>query len=78
MIKDNNFLEPAFASNLPLYNVQLQCTGNSSLTVSVPVMSVEKPKGKLIILDIFLNFPLMGWLDWLEITNLYNSMLSSS
>ncbi|XP_023531950.1 ABC transporter A family member 7-like isoform X2 [Cucurbita pepo subsp. pepo] len=44
MIKDNNFLEPAFASNLPLYNVQLQCTGNSSLTVSVPVMSVEKPK----------------------------------
>lgn len=45
MTENNNFLEPAFASNLPLYNVQLQCTENSSLTVPVPVLSVEKPQG---------------------------------
>lgn len=45
MTENNNFLEPAFASNLPLYNGQLQCTGNSSLTVPVPVLSVEKPQG---------------------------------
>ncbi|KAG6587528.1 ABC transporter A family member 7, partial [Cucurbita argyrosperma subsp. sororia] len=44
MTENNNFLEPAFASNLPLYNVQLQCTGNTSRTVSVPVLSVEKPQ----------------------------------
>lgn len=44
MTENNNFLEPAFASNLPLYNVQLQCTENSSLTVPVPVLSVEKPQ----------------------------------
>lgn len=46
MTENNNFLEPAFASDLPLYNVQLQCTRNSSLTVPFPVLSVAKAQGK--------------------------------
>ncbi|TYJ98619.1 ABC transporter A family member 7-like [Cucumis melo var. makuwa] len=41
MTENNNFLEPAFASDLPLYNVQLQCTRNSSLTVPFPIRCVQ-------------------------------------
>ncbi|XP_024025302.1 ABC transporter A family member 7 [Morus notabilis] len=37
-----NFLDPAFYSGLPLYNLQRQCTQNSTYSVSVPVMTFER------------------------------------
>ncbi|CAM8881361.1 unnamed protein product [Rhodiola kirilowii] len=34
-----NFLEPAFFSNFPLYNIQSQCTSNSTLTIPIQIAS---------------------------------------
>ncbi|KAF3437771.1 hypothetical protein FNV43_RR20527 [Rhamnella rubrinervis] len=41
MPQQNNFLDPAFYSGLPIYNVQRQCTQNSTFSVQVPVASTE-------------------------------------
>uniref|UniRef100_A0A7N0V1R9 ABC transporter domain-containing protein n=1 Tax=Kalanchoe fedtschenkoi TaxID=63787 RepID=A0A7N0V1R9_KALFE len=34
-----NFLEPAFFSNLPIYNILSQCTSNSTLTIPIQISS---------------------------------------
>lgn len=41
-----NFLDPAFASGLPLYAVQRQCTQNSTFSVTVDVLGSEIEEGK--------------------------------
>lgn len=46
MPETTNFLDPAFYSGLPLYNLQRQCTENSTYSVSVPVMTFERQQGK--------------------------------
>ncbi|XP_042521053.1 ABC transporter A family member 7-like isoform X2 [Macadamia integrifolia] len=35
----DNFLEPAFFSDLPLYNIQPQCTQNSSFSVPIQILT---------------------------------------
>ncbi|PON57305.1 ABC transporter A, ABCA [Parasponia andersonii] len=35
----SNFLDPAFYSDLPIYNVQSQCTQNSTFSADVPILS---------------------------------------
>ncbi|KAJ4974015.1 hypothetical protein NE237_007189 [Protea cynaroides] len=40
MTSTDNFLEPAFTSNLPLYDIQPQCTRNSSFSVPFQIESV--------------------------------------
>ncbi|OMO98253.1 ABC transporter-like protein [Corchorus olitorius] len=37
-----NYLEPAFASALPLYNIQSQCTSNSTFSISINQSSTSR------------------------------------
>jgi hypothetical protein len=41
----DNFLDPAFVSGEPIYNVQGQCSSNSSFSVSFKQSSIELQQG---------------------------------
>ncbi|XVF51953.1 hypothetical protein PTKIN_Ptkin04bG0225400 [Pterospermum kingtungense] len=38
----DNYIEPAFDSDLPIYNVQRQCTSNSTFYISINQSSIER------------------------------------
>jgi len=44
-----NYLEPAFASDQPVYEVQQQCTSNSSFSVALQESSITLQQGRKIL-----------------------------
>lgn len=52
--ENSNFLDPAFYSGLPMYNVQSKCSENSLFSIPINISSIEIQQGKHILAPLFI------------------------